>query len=75
MRDTKKVEIFVVFLKVLAPRWRVAVQSTNPDNPIGKPRLFLSAIYLVVYQSSFSFTDNLWQHASLYRLVGALCKL
>ena len=68
-------EIFVDFHKVLAPRWRVAVQSTNPDNPIGKPRLFLSAIYLVVYQSSFSFTDNLWQHASLYRLVGALCKL
>ena len=56
----KKVEIFVDFRKVLAPRWRVAVQSTNPDNPIGKPRLFLSAIHLVVYQSSFSFTDNLW---------------
>ena len=53
-------EIFVDFRKVLAPRWRVAVQSTNPDNPIGKPRLFLSTIHLVVYQSSFSFTDNLW---------------
>ena len=56
----KKVEFFVDFLKVLAPRWRVAVQSTSPDNPIVKPRLFLSAIHLVVYQSSFSFTDNLW---------------
>ena len=56
----KKVEIFVDFHKVLASRWRVAVQSTNPDNPIGKPRLFLSAIHLVVYHSSFSFTDNLW---------------
>ena len=44
----KKVEIFVDFHKVLAPRWRVAVQSTNPDNPIGKPRLFLSAIHLIV---------------------------
>ena len=56
----KKVEIFFDFHKVLAPRWRVAVQSTNPDNPIGKPRLLLSAIHLAVYQYSFSLTDNLW---------------
>ena len=36
--------IFVDFHKVLASRWRVAIQSTNPDNAIGKPCLFLSAI-------------------------------
>ena len=52
MRDTKKVEIFVDFHKVLAPRWRVAVQSTNPDNPIGKPRLFLSAIQYILWYNS-----------------------